>query len=114
MEKRGRKPKNKEVPVVSVETKSEATTEVIEDAVREEETEKAEVKKEEHKKVVHVVLTVADAIAESRKALNQKLDPSQQFFESPEGYIVIGEVGRGRVWCRQANLGQGQWINPLR
>ena len=50
----------------------------------------------------------------SREQLKIKLDPSQEFYESPSGYIVIGEKGRGRVFCRQECGGKGMWINPKR
>ena len=53
-------------------------------------------------------------IAESRKLLNVPLQAGQAYFESPEGFIMIDEATRGRVWCRQANKGQGLWINPRR
>lgn len=55
-----------------------------------------------------------DDVWETRKVLKLPLDPNQEFFESPEGYIVIGEKGRGRVWCRQSNGRKGSWINPMR
>lgn len=55
-----------------------------------------------------------EAVAESRKVLNVPLDVAQEFFESPEGFIVVGEKGRGKVWCRAANGGRGMFINPLR
>lgn len=53
-------------------------------------------------------------VEESRTVLEHPLDPGQQFFESPEGFIVIGEKDRGRVWCRAANDGKGMWVNPMR
>jgi hypothetical protein len=55
-----------------------------------------------------------ERIAESRKALLTPLAPGQQFYESPEGYIVVAEEGKGSVWCRQANHGKGMHINPRR
>ncbi len=59
-------------------------------------------------------LTEKERIAESRKSLLSPLTPGMQFFESPEGYIVVAEAGRGHVWCRQANNGKGSLINPRR
>ena len=56
----------------------------------------------------------AAQIAESRKVLKFPIGSEQCFFESPEGYIVLGEKDRGRVWCRQANGGRGMWINKMR
>lgn len=63
---------------------------------------------------VRAPLTEAERIAESRKSLDTVLLPSQKFFESPEGYIVIGEADKGSIWCRQANRGKGMEINPRR
>lgn len=54
------------------------------------------------------------AINESRKALDNPLPAGQQFFESPEGYIILAEEGKPHVFCRQANGGKGMWINPRR
>lgn len=53
-------------------------------------------------------------IAESRKALETPLEPGQAFFESPEGFIQVGEADAPHVWCRHANGGKGMWINPYR
>ena len=53
-------------------------------------------------------------VAESRKALAQPLAEGQAFFESPEGYIMIGEKEKDHVWCRDMNNGKGGWINPRR
>jgi hypothetical protein len=67
------------------------------------------------KEAVKPVLTGWDAaIAESRKLLETPLSPGQAFFESPEGFVMVDEETRGRVWCRQANKGQGLWINSKR
>lgn len=61
------------------------------------------------------VLTGWDAaIAESRKLLEIPLQAGQIFFESPEGFIMVDEETRGKVWCRQADKGRGMWINPRR
>jgi len=54
------------------------------------------------------------AIQESRKSLVEKLDQSQSFFESPEGYIIIGGKDQSRIWCGKANHGKGCWINRMR
>jgi len=53
-------------------------------------------------------------VAESRKALTQPLGPDQKFFESPEGYVMVGEAEKDHIWCRHANGGKGAWINPRR
>ncbi len=114
MGRRGPKPK---VKAEEVKTASEAVT-VVED--RAPETVAAPVLAENKDFVLKKIeigpkLTgEAMAIAESRKVLSIPLDASQEFFESPEGYIVIGEKGRGRVWCRAANKGAGMWVNPRR
>lgn len=55
-----------------------------------------------------------ERIAESRKALNQPLAPGQQFFEAPDGMIIIGEADRTQVFYRQGNGGKGMHINPKR
>jgi hypothetical protein len=53
-------------------------------------------------------------IAESRKCLNEPLAPGQQYFESPEGIVKIGDADKAHIWCAQANHGKGMWINPRR
>jgi flagellar biosynthesis GTPase FlhF len=58
--------------------------------------------------------TMAEQVAESRKALKQPLAPGMAFYESPEGFVVVGEASRGTVWCHQANHGKGMKINPMR
>jgi hypothetical protein len=63
---------------------------------------------------VRAPLTEAEKIAESRESLKQVLPSGQKFFESPEGFIVIGEADRTSVWCRAANHGKGLEINPRR
>lgn len=63
---------------------------------------------------VRAPLTEAEKIAESRKSLLQVLPPTQKFFESPEGFIVIGEADKSSIWCRAANNGKGMEINPRR
>ncbi len=59
-------------------------------------------------------LTEAGQIAESRKALEHPLEKGQKFFESPEGFIVVGEASQEDVWCRKANGGKGMRINARR
>lgn len=58
--------------------------------------------------------TEAEAVAESRKSLNEPLAPGQKFFESPEGYIEVGNVEDETIWCQRANGGKGLRINPRR
>lgn len=53
-------------------------------------------------------------INESRKALEHPLAPGTKFFESPEGYIIVGDASKDQVWCRHANNGKGMNINPRR
>lgn len=59
-------------------------------------------------------LTEAERIAESRQALLQPAPIGTKFFESPEGYVMVGEADKSHIWCKQANGGQGGWINPRR
>jgi hypothetical protein len=59
-------------------------------------------------------LSDADRIAESRKSLNQALQPGQQFFEAPDGEIIIGDAEKTAVWSRRMNKGKGGWVNPRR
>lgn len=101
---RGRK--KKEV----VETATDAVT-VVAEAPIVEEVKAVEAPKSTPKPVL---TEFQQKLAESRKVLEIPLQPSQEFFESPEGFIVIGEKGRGRVWCREANNYQGMFINPRR
>lgn len=58
--------------------------------------------------------TAVDRVTESRKSLDQPLSPGQKYFESPEGFIVIGDAEKDHAWCRQSNNGKGAWINPRR
>lgn len=70
--------------------------------------------KEEAERAKNPAKTQAEAIADSRKALEQTLPPGMAFYESPEGFIVVAESDRGSVWCHQANNGKGMKINPRR
>lgn len=107
MGKRGPKPRVKEEK--AVETLSEPSAVAVVADVAPEVKEPSPIVEAPKAKQV-----ACDPLSESRKALLHPLDESQEFFESPEGYIVIGEKGRGRAWCRQANGGKGMWINPRR
>lgn len=53
-------------------------------------------------------------IKESRSALLQPLPAGQNFFETPDGEIIIGEADREQVWSRRMNGGRGGWVNPRR
>lgn len=53
-------------------------------------------------------------IANSRESLKHPLAEGQGFFESPEGYIVVAQSDRDRVWCQKAAGGKGMYINPKR
>lgn len=55
-----------------------------------------------------------ERIAESRKALAFVLPPEQQFFEAPDGMIIVGDSDRPHVFYRQGNGGEGCFINPMR
>lgn len=55
-----------------------------------------------------------DYIAESRKALETPLAVGQQFFEAPDGEILIGEADKTAMWSRRMNGGRGGWVNPRR
>lgn len=54
------------------------------------------------------------AIEESRKVLEHPLPPGQKFFEAPNGFIMVGEAGMGRILYRAGNNGKGMYINPKR
>lgn len=58
--------------------------------------------------------TEQEIIADSRKALAAPLMAGQRLFESPEGFVMVGEASEDRMWCRWANKGKGAWINPYR
>jgi hypothetical protein len=64
--------------------------------------------------VAHPDPVIAAKIAESRKSLTQPLQPGQQFFETPEGEILVGEEGKGQIWSRTMNGGKGGWANARR
>ena len=69
--------------------------------------------------VVPPVVVVPQVVAlsqveESRKSLNQTLDPGQAFFEAPDGFIMVGESTADRMFYRAGNGGQGYWINKRR
>lgn len=53
-------------------------------------------------------------ILNSRESLKHPLADGQGFFESPEGYIIVAQADRDRVWCQKSNGGKGLWINPKR
>jgi len=57
--------------------------------------------------------SLADRVAESRKALDAPLPPGQKFFESPEGFIMIASADEDHVWCRDSGV-KGARINPKR
>lgn len=61
-----------------------------------------------------VLTSEQSRIVKSREILNVPLTKEQEFYESPEGFIVIGERGKGRMWCRDADHGKGMWVNPKR
>lgn len=60
------------------------------------------------------VPTFEEKRIESRKLLEQPVPPGMAYFESPEGYVMIGEAKNGTIWCRDSNDGKGQWINQRR
>jgi hypothetical protein len=59
-------------------------------------------------------VVASDPITESRQALNQPLSPGQEFYEAPDGYIIVAETGRDHVWYRGGNDGKGMYINKRR
>lgn len=113
MKKLGR-PKKTVVPVE--ETPTPKFNQEVSNETETVEKPKAETEVKAEKKVVLAVEKpkVDPAIAESRKALDKPLEPGQKLFESPEGYIMIGESEKNQVWCRHSNNGKGSWINPRR
>ena len=54
------------------------------------------------------------SIAESREVLKQPCPAGMKFFESPEGYVMLGEDKADRIMCHKANGGKGAYINPRR
>lgn len=44
----------------------------------------------------------------------EPLGPGQQYFEAPDGTVLIGEATNTHMWYRKGNNGKGQWINPKR
>lgn len=42
------------------------------------------------------------------------LEPGQAYFESPEGFVMVGDADKPHIWCRAANGGKGMYINPKR
>jgi hypothetical protein len=93
---RGRK-KKWNADDVKAETVSDATTEVIEKDVAEEENEQTK-----------VVLDTNSREARIKEA--GELGAGQKYFEAPDGTIIIGESSRGRVFYRKENI----WIRPMR
>jgi hypothetical protein len=57
---------------------------------------------------------MAQRVAESREALKHPLGPGLKFFESPEGFIMVGEADKDTLFCRHSNKGKGAYINPRR
>lgn len=78
------------------------------------EEEKQETKREVLKFEEKPAAPVAEKIAESRSSLLQALDPSQKYFETPEGEVIIGDSEKDRIWSRSMNGGRGGWANPKR
>lgn len=104
----GRQKKNKES--FHEEEAQGTQTEVLEQSAPVPEAPKHEPRRPVEKKEP----TYADHIAESRKALDQPLAPGQQFFESPDGEIIIGEADKTHIWSRRMNNGRGGFVNPRR
>lgn len=52
-------------------------------------------------------------IAESREALAHPLAAGQQFFEAPDGFVIVAEAGRAHVLYRPLH-GKEMLINPRR
>lgn len=83
--------------------KPKAVDEVVDSGI---ETKEAvvvnEEKKEEPAKAVQV------------KPELEPLGPGQQYFEAPDGTVLIGEDTNPHMWYRAGNNGKGMWINPKR
>ena len=58
-----------------------------------------------------------DIIKSSREVIGKPCLPGQKLFEAPNGYVMVGEAGADRVFCRYAEKEpgvMGNWINPMR
>lgn len=51
---------------------------------------------------------------EPKKQVLDPLEPTQQYFEAPDGTVMTGEKSADRLWYRKGNGGNGMWINPMR
>lgn len=58
--------------------------------------------------------TEAERIKESREVLKHPPEAGTRYFESPEGYIMVGKHDADHVFCRHANGGKGMMIQPRR
>lgn len=59
-------------------------------------------------------INLPERIAESRKALNEPLQPGMAIFEAPDGMVIVAEAKHQHVWYREGNHGKGMFINPRR
>jgi hypothetical protein len=107
-----------EVKTEEVQTEAVKAPEVVKSPARQAMDEEAVLRekraKDDAKRAENPAKTQAEAIADSRKALEQTLPTGMAFYESPEGFIVVAEAGRGTVWCHHADNGKGMKINPRR
>lgn len=100
-------------PVAPVTSAGTATPEPLKKSPAQDtiDTEKARVAAEKDKAASRpAAQTEAERIAESRQALKVPCPVGTKFFESPKGYIILGEATRGTVLCRE----EGIQINPMR
>ena len=54
------------------------------------------------------------AVVESKKQEPGPCNSDQQYFEAPDGTIIVGEKSATRIWYRAGNDGEGMWIRPKR
>lgn len=62
----------------------------------------------------HAAPTLAERIADSRKALEHPVPQGQRLFETHDGEIIIGPEDRSQVWVDRLNNGKGAWALPHR
>lgn len=75
---------------------------------------KVETKPEPRRWVEPASPSLEDHIKESRKVLEQPIQPGQRLFETPEGEILVGQDDKTQMWSKRMNNGKGGWANPRR
>ena len=69
--------------------------------------------KEESKPVVPEAKHAEEKKEEAKPVLKNTLpplEPTQQYFEAPDGTVLVGEKSATRLWYRKESI----WINPKR